>query len=603
MAIKALEDNPITNAGYGSNLTIEGDVECDATIVDHYGRSGAAGAVSKVRNPISLARLVLDASTKPMLLSRVPPNLLVGQGATDYAAENGMMIFHSDILVSDIARARWKKWHQDLREAEGRHQARQGIDHVSVITSTHTVHPNEEASAARHDRALHPFSRSPTSSASSLGSWSAIASPSRHSRPLVESAADTPAVETPDGFVEHPGVPWKRVNLLTSPVDTDVRGKFTASARAPLSPSLKVDGHERGISPLARSGERTPSGRLKRLKLRLGSKEPQDCQYVSTPEMSVSDPIPVQSAESDDVFSEAVSAPSGIEEKLEVASSPEMESESKKVKTEGFVDGAWDFKPAYCMPSGDPQPCKGESRLDHSKLFGSSPVERCVSDDDCVSDTVGAIAVDSSGRIAAASSSGGIGMKHKGRAGPAALVGIGTAVIPVDPDDPHQASVAAVTSGTGEHMATTMAAWTAADRIYSCLRRQKGGVVESTDEGQALRAMIDVDFMGHPGVANSPCTGALGVMAVKRTKTGIYLYFGHNTDSFAIASMSSDDKKPRSVMSRNHSHGSTATGARSFRSREKPIPTEGNFSMYPNLTTEALGQRDRTIPRTQLGRT
>lgn len=45
VAIKLLEDNEITNAGFGSNLTIDGSVECDATVVDHLGRSGACGAV------------------------------------------------------------------------------------------------------------------------------------------------------------------------------------------------------------------------------------------------------------------------------------------------------------------------------------------------------------------------------------------------------------------------------------------------------------------------------------------------------------------------------------------------------------------------------
>ena len=45
IAVKVLEDKEITNAGFGSNLTIHGEVECDATIVDHYGRSGAVGAV------------------------------------------------------------------------------------------------------------------------------------------------------------------------------------------------------------------------------------------------------------------------------------------------------------------------------------------------------------------------------------------------------------------------------------------------------------------------------------------------------------------------------------------------------------------------------
>lgn len=47
IAIRVLEDREITNAGYGSNLTMDGVVECDAVIVDHNGRSGGAGAVSR----------------------------------------------------------------------------------------------------------------------------------------------------------------------------------------------------------------------------------------------------------------------------------------------------------------------------------------------------------------------------------------------------------------------------------------------------------------------------------------------------------------------------------------------------------------------------
>lgn len=47
VAIKVLEDKEITNAGYGSNLAMDGTVECDATLVDHFGRSGAVGAVGR----------------------------------------------------------------------------------------------------------------------------------------------------------------------------------------------------------------------------------------------------------------------------------------------------------------------------------------------------------------------------------------------------------------------------------------------------------------------------------------------------------------------------------------------------------------------------
>lgn len=117
---------------------------------------------------------------------------------------------------------------------------------------------------------------------------------------------------------------------------------------------------------------------------------------------------------------------------------------------------------------------------------------------DTIIDTVGAIAVDSYGNIAAGSSSGGIGMKHSGRTGPAALVGIGTAIIPVDPADKDGTCVAAVTSGTGEHMATTMASSVCAERIYASNRKVAGkpGVFEEVTEDEALKATIESEFMG-----------------------------------------------------------------------------------------------------------
>lgn len=137
-----------------------------------------------------------------------------------------------------------------------------------------------------------------------------------------------------------------------------------------------------------------------------------------------------------------------------------------------------------------PESCGKETKT--SSSTGSQEENK----DDSITDTIGAIAVDCYGKIAAASSSGGIGMKHRGRVGPAALIGIGTAVIPEDPKDPEETTVAAVTSGTGEHIATTLAASTCASRVYFSDRKDETGMTETVTEEEAIKSMIDIDFMG-----------------------------------------------------------------------------------------------------------
>jgi len=81
-AVRVLEDDPHFNAGRGSVFTSAGTNEMDAAIMD--GRTLAAGAVAAVKhvkNPISLARLVMEKSGHVMM---------DGQGAEAFAKENGM---------------------------------------------------------------------------------------------------------------------------------------------------------------------------------------------------------------------------------------------------------------------------------------------------------------------------------------------------------------------------------------------------------------------------------------------------------------------------------------------------------------------------------
>ena len=78
-AVKHLEDSPLFNAGKGSVFTAEGSHEMDASIMD--GKNTSAGAVSLItgiKNPVSLARDVMEKSEHVFL---------AGEGAMRFAKE------------------------------------------------------------------------------------------------------------------------------------------------------------------------------------------------------------------------------------------------------------------------------------------------------------------------------------------------------------------------------------------------------------------------------------------------------------------------------------------------------------------------------------
>ncbi|KAF1956393.1 N-terminal nucleophile aminohydrolase [Byssothecium circinans] len=490
MAVKVLEDREITNAGYGSNLAMDGVVECDASIVDHHGRSGAVGAVFKIRNPVSLARLVLNQTMESLTLRRVPPNLLVGQGALDFAREMGVLECPYDAVVSPAARERWARWRADLKGAE--RKARKAGQHPSRWMVGEVFSLAEEAESARIRR--------------------------EHTTNMLQNYQAA------------------RQSVSSVPSESD----FSSTSGLQSDVSMQSSGTEERVM--------TPDS---------GS---------SDQELAISRPQTIEESSRSAFINSTQNVPT-----------ISQFQDTQSIRTNGVVSIAENgtfLTPTRCSTSirrswdGSGHDSDSASSATTTKPVEPDMLRRSLDmEEDLVTDTVGAIAIDGWGNIACAASSGGIGMKHRGRVGPAALVGVGAAIVPVDPDDPEEICVGTVTSGTGEHMATTMAATICAERLYQSVRKGKGGEYVDATEDEALRSVIEKEFMGNVKYSNS--AGAIGILAIKKTKQGVMLYFGHNTDSFAMASMHSDEEGPMCAMSRSNGNGQIAQGGRLMRYQRK----------------------------------
>ena len=102
-AVVVLEDNPLFNAGTGSALNSSGIIEMDAAIMEgHSLRCGSVAAVSGIKNPIKLARRVMEDGRHVML---------AGEGALLFARQIGFPECPPEALIVDRERKRWESKH------------------------------------------------------------------------------------------------------------------------------------------------------------------------------------------------------------------------------------------------------------------------------------------------------------------------------------------------------------------------------------------------------------------------------------------------------------------------------------------------------------
>lgn len=102
-AVVALEDNPLFNAGTGSTLNSLGKIEMDAAIMEGRSlRAGAVAAVSGIKNPIQLARRVMEDGRHVMI---------AGEGARLFARQVGVAECPAESLIVERERMRWESKH------------------------------------------------------------------------------------------------------------------------------------------------------------------------------------------------------------------------------------------------------------------------------------------------------------------------------------------------------------------------------------------------------------------------------------------------------------------------------------------------------------
>jgi beta-aspartyl-peptidase (threonine type) len=104
-AITVLEDDPNFNAGRGSVFTHDGKNEMDAAVMDGDTlRAGSVAAVHRVKNPILLARAVMEHS---------PHVMLIGDGAEEFAKEQGITLVDPSYFRTE---ERWQQLQKALKE-------------------------------------------------------------------------------------------------------------------------------------------------------------------------------------------------------------------------------------------------------------------------------------------------------------------------------------------------------------------------------------------------------------------------------------------------------------------------------------------------------
>lgn len=109
--INILEDSPLFNAGKGAVLNEKGSAELDASIMNGENlMAGSVAGVRHVKNPISLARFVMEKS---------PHVMMIGSGAEEFGKQFGVEMVDTSYFITEERRNQFIKAKEEQRKIDG----------------------------------------------------------------------------------------------------------------------------------------------------------------------------------------------------------------------------------------------------------------------------------------------------------------------------------------------------------------------------------------------------------------------------------------------------------------------------------------------------
>jgi beta-aspartyl-peptidase (threonine type) len=133
-AVRVLEDDPNFNAGKGAVFNTDGEHELDASIMNGRDqRSGAVAGVHNTKNPISLARMVMERSRHV---------LMAGRGADIFALQNGVPYTTQDYFFTQ------RRWDALINAKNPQPQQQNLVETVGETVGAVAIDRNRDVAAA-----------------------------------------------------------------------------------------------------------------------------------------------------------------------------------------------------------------------------------------------------------------------------------------------------------------------------------------------------------------------------------------------------------------------------------------------------------------------